>query len=378
MDTWRNHMPAEMLLKSDGFATNMSAPIPGWTLGDYCRRQGLPYNDLGDWPRTTLAQFVQYGLAFQHEFAPSLDQRQVADLGRTRGGFTLGFDDGEVITARRVVLAVGITHFAFTPPELRGLGDRVTTTSAHTTFERFAGRRVATIGGGSSAVEVSASLIEAGAHVHLLARGAEIPFWGAPDPDAPRRSLLDRVRRPSSGLGPGIRNRLCQELPDVFRHLPSNLRVWTAANHLGPMSPWWLKDAVLGHADVRTETTVRAARADDDTVVLTTAANGRDDELRVDHVICGTGYPPDIDRLRFLDPEIRGSLRRAGAMPELSRYFESSLPGMYFVGAAAAGSFGPLMRFVVGTEFAAPRLATHLKRRARDWSRQTTRSLATA
>jgi len=42
--------------------------------------------------------------------------------------------------------------------------------------------------------------------------------------------------------------------------------------------------------------------------------------------------------------------------------FESSLKGLSFVGAAAAFSFGPLLRFVAGAEFAAPTVARHLTR----------------
>ena len=39
--------------------------------------------------------------------------------------------------------------------------------------------------------------------------------------------------------------------------------------------------------------------------------------------------------------------------PRLSRSFESSVPGMFFVGLPAAGTFGPVMRFVCGAGFAA-------------------------
>jgi hypothetical protein len=40
----------------------------------------------------------------------------------------------------------------------------------------------------------------------------------------------------------------------------------------------------------------------------------------------------------------------------LSSTFESSVPGLYFVGIAAANSFGPVMRFAFGAGFAAKRL----------------------
>jgi hypothetical protein len=304
-------------------------------------------------------------MAFQRELVADLDTRVVTRLSLLPGGFSLTLDDDAVFSARRVVLAVGITHFAFIPPELRGLGERVTHSSAHRIFGGFVGKRVAVIGAGASAVEVAAGLVDAGADVHLVARRAEIPFWNAPDPDASGPSWWQRIRQPSSGLGPGIGNRLCQSFPDWFRRLPPGYRLRIVREHLGPASGWWLRDKVLGGADVRTMTAVRSARAGNDTVVLTTTdRSGKAAEVEVDHVICGTGYRADIDRLAFLDGAVRVAIKRIGAGPALSRNFESSVSGLHFIGSAAAGTFGPLMRFVVGAEFAVPRVAAHLASRS--------------
>jgi hypothetical protein len=156
-------------------------------------------------------------------------------------------------------------------------------------------------------------------------------------------------------------NWLCQTFPDWFRRLPPEYRLRIVREHLGPASGWWLRDKVLGEADVRTLTAVRSARAGNDTVVLTTADRSeKAAELEVDHVICGTGYSVDIDQLSFLDTAVRGAIKRVGAGPALSRNFESSVSGLHIIGLAAAGTFGPLMRFVVGAEFAVPRVAAHL------------------
>ncbi len=364
MDTWLHHVPADMLLKSDGFATNLCAPFGGWTLEEYSRRKGLPYSERS-WPRVTLERFAEYGMAFQRELVADLDTRMVTRVGLVPGGFSLTVADDEVFSARRVVLAVGITHFAYMPPELRGLDERVTHSGAHRTFGGFAGKRVAVIGAGASAVEVAAGLVDVGADVHLLARRAAIPFWSAPNPEAPTPPWWQRIRKPSSGLGPGVANWLCQSFPDWFRRLPPKHRLRIVREHLGPASGWWLRDKVLGEADVRTLTSVRGVRAADDTVVLTIAdRSGVAKELEVDHVICGTGYPADVNRLVFLDSTVRGAIKRDAAGPLLSRNFESSIPGLHIIGAAAAGTFGPLMRFVVGAEFAVPRVAAHLASRS--------------
>jgi hypothetical protein len=94
-------------------------------------------------------------------------------------------------------------------------------------------------------------------------------------------------------------------------------------------------------------------------------ADGATSEMSADHVVAGTGYRVDLDRLTFLGEQIRSILRRAEGAPALSRNFESSVPGLYFVGTASANSFGPMMRFAYGAEFSAGRLSRHLTRSRR-------------
>src|SRR6202453_11922 len=47
MDSWITHMPQGMLLKSDGFASNISDPDSDYTLGRFCAEKGIPYRDRG-------------------------------------------------------------------------------------------------------------------------------------------------------------------------------------------------------------------------------------------------------------------------------------------------------------------------------------------
>lgn len=362
LDTWAHHMPAGMLLKSDGFASSLDAPVPGWRLADYCREHGIPYG--GREHRVVLDDFVAYGTAFQQALVPDLDPRLVTGLAGGDDGFTLTLDDGSRRTARRVVVAVGVTHFAVVPRQLDGLGEHASHSGDHRHVDRFAGQRVAVLGAGSSAVETAAALLRVGAQVHLITRRAELPFWGRPADREP--TWRERLRTPSSGLGPGWRQKACEDLPDVFRLMPADTRLRVVQNFLGPASGWWLKDEVLGGADVVTRTELRRAALVGDQVELD-LDGGEVGERRlvVDHVIAATGYRGDLDRLAFLDDGLRSSIARVGAMPALSATFESSVPGLTFTGPVAAGSFGPLMRFMVGAEFAAPRIAGHLGRAAR-------------
>jgi hypothetical protein len=72
------------------------------------------------------------------------------------------------------------------------------------------------------------------------------------------------------------------------------------------------------------------------------------DAQTVDHLLFGTGYQVDITRYPFLTPRLTGQIRRAGGYPLLGRGMESSVPGLHFLGAPAAWSFGPIVRFVSG------------------------------
>ena len=99
-------------------------------------------------------------------------------------------------------------------------------------------------------------------------------------------------------------------------------------------------------------------------VLLTLASkSGEKREFQADHVICGTGYRSELARLPFLDDALLSRINAVQGTPILSANFESSVPGLYFVGAIAANTFGPVLRFACGAEFAAPRVARHLSRR---------------
>jgi hypothetical protein len=82
--------------------------------------------------------------------------------------------------------------------------------------------------------------------------------------------------------------------------------------------------------------------------------------LVTDHVIAGTGYKVDLRRLTFLSPEMQTGIRSVEQTPILSSTFESSIPGLYFVGIASANSLGPLARFAFGAGFTARRLSKRL------------------
>lgn len=359
METWRTHMPRGMFLKSEGFASRLYDADGSFSLAGFCRERRVPYADVG--VPVALQTFSDYGLAFQRRYAPDLDTRKVARLERTAYGFSLTLEDGETVRARRAIVAVGISHYDWMPDALAGAPPAfVTHTSAHHDLERFRGRRVTVIGSGASAVDTAALLHEAGAQTRLVARTRELIFH---DPPKIERSLYERVRYPRSGLGPNVKSFLYSEFPDAFALLPPSRRVAIVRQALGPAACWFSKAQIVGKVETLLGLSLQSADVCDGRVHLHVRDGaGRARDLESDHVIAGTGYRVDLSRLAFVPDGVRTQIRTLDGSPVLNRNFESSVPGLHFVGISAAVTFGPLLRFAFGARFAAQRLTSHLER----------------
>jgi thioredoxin reductase len=360
METWATQMPRGMLLKSDGFATSLYDPGRTFTFERYCREWNIPYADLGTPPR--LEDFVDYGRAFQRRLVPHLEEVMVKSLEHDGSCYRLRLETGAHCTARAVVVAAGISHFAALPRALSDLPQGlVTHTSEHNDLDAFKGRKVAVIGAGASAADVAGLLHEAGAEVHLIARGSLIPFH---DKIRLPRPLYDRLRNPSSKIGPGWRMLLLSKLPHLFRRLPEATRLRIARTYHWPAPGYFMRDRVIGRVTVHLGLETVQAKPNAGGVLLTLANNGGEKrEFQADHVICGTGYRPELARLPFLDHALLSRISAVQGTPILSANFESSMPGLYFVGAIAMNTFGPVLRFACGAEIAAPCVARHLSRR---------------
>src|SRR3989442_1549734 len=247
MDSWLAHMPKGMMLKSDGFASDIYDPDNDFTLKHFCAQQGVEYADTGIPVR--LETFSAYGLAFRERMVPELEDRLVVGLDRQPSGFRLRLNDGETVTARRVVLAVGITHFGYIPSELAHLPSEFLSHSFyHHELEPFRCRSVAVIGGGASALDLAGLLGDVGAEVQLVARQMSLKFHSGPM--AGKRSLWKQIRHPQSGLGPGLRSRFFANSPAAFHHLPERLRLHFVQTALGPSGGWFTREKVMGRVPV--------------------------------------------------------------------------------------------------------------------------------
>ncbi|MCX4756619.1 NAD(P)-binding domain-containing protein [Kitasatospora purpeofusca] len=374
MESWRTRMPAGMFLKSLPRASSISDPAGRYRLADFRAASGLP--PAGDRYAVPLDEFVRYGEWFQRARVPQVERASVVGIERARDGFRLTLDTGEVFAARAVVLAGGFPPYARIPEVLRPLVEAglASHTVDHADLAKFGGRRVAVIGAGQSALESATLLHEAGAEPVLVARTGKLLFGEPPDFDDPAdRPWPVRLAKPGSPLGPGWSFTAFSRATGAFRALPDATRARLVRTVLGPAGGWWLRERLEGRFPVLTGHQLLAAErtggdggADggDGGVRLglrgtvSGATGGTTSELEADHVLAATGYRVDVGRLDYLSPELRGAIeRRNGGAPRLSAGFESSVPGLYFTGLSAADTFGPLMRFVCGTGFAARRIS---------------------
>jgi hypothetical protein len=361
MRAWAEHMPVGMKLKSEPWASHLSDPRDRYTLRTYCQLQGLPYAHGEPVPVQT---FVDYGRWFRQETVPDLHETDVLRIDRAGSVFALELADGSSVRARSVVLATGFLPFPRIPEALAGFeAPQLLHSSAVNDLSGFLGKRVTVVGAGQAAIEIAVLLDETGADVTLVARTGALR-WNSLPADLPT-GLWERLRRPESGLGPGYYNKVLSDLPTLFRRLPDTYRMEVVRKTLGPEGSWWVRERFEKSFDaehLRTGTRITSARAEDGGLRLE-LSDGR--ELEADHVIAATGFEVDVSRLTVLGEELRGrvrGLRGSYGPPELGAGFESSVPGLHIVGLASAATFGPSMRFVFGSAFAARTVAARLPR----------------
>ena len=353
MSFWMAHMPKGMWLRSPWGASHISDPRSVLTLDEFERGRGAALAR-----PVPLRDFVAYGHWFREHVVPEVDPRRVTRIDALGDGLRVTLEDGESLDANRVVVAAGIAHFAYRPPEFAELPSELASHSSdHADLSPFAGRRVAVVGGGQSAFESAVLLHEGGAEVELLMRAPRVRWVGR----ATRKGLLGHILFHRTDVGPALVSHVVAR-PSILRRLPRFMQREALWRALAPGASLWLRPRSAGMPMTTGRQISSVARLNGHVRLGLDDGSARE----VDHILLATGYRVDIRRYGFLSSALLSMLRCVGGAPVLTDGLESSVAGLHFIGAPAAHTFGPLLRFVAGTEFAGRSLARSIVRRRAD------------
>jgi cation diffusion facilitator CzcD-associated flavoprotein CzcO len=347
MEFWSSHMPEGMLLRSPWEASHISDPETALTMNAFGASLG------SNIPKPIpLDRFVEYGLWFQRKAVPVIDRRKITCIEKSSSGFRLSLSDGEQFNSLRVVIAAGIGSFARWPQQFEGLPQElVTHVSNQRDVRPFRGKRVVVVGAGQSALESGALIHEAGGDVEIIVRAPNVHWlgWRA---RLQKLGPIAKLLYSPFDIGPAGVSRIVA-VPDSMKFFPRSVQDAFRRRALRPAGARWLANRCKD-IPILTDRSVESA----------TPVGGKlrirlsDGSTReADHVLLGTGYRVDVTRYPFLPPELSQRLSLVNGFPKLTSGFESSIPGLHFLGAPSSWNYGPVMYFVCGTDFAARRLA---------------------
>jgi cation diffusion facilitator CzcD-associated flavoprotein CzcO len=344
MAFWRKNMPSGMKLRSPWRASTIGDPDNAHTLDVFARENGIAKVE-----NLPLTEFVRYGEWFQRRAVPDVDRRLVKTVAAGPRGFRLTLSDDTTVESRRVVVAMGLHNQAYQPAVFDNVpAALVSHSSAVVKPADFAGRKVAVVGRGQSAVESAVLLSEAGAEVDLIARG-DIHWIGHELGDVQGDPLwwLHGILSAPSGIGPFPYNWMA-DVPSILYALPPEARLKLADRTLRAAASAWLKKRA-GKVRFNFGRTIMGAAAAGDGIELHLDTG----KAAYEHAVLATGYRTDVAKMAILSAELLSQVAHRANYPVLSMGFETSVPGLHIVGSPAVGSFGPLPRFVAGSGYAA-------------------------
>ena len=346
MGFWKTHMPPGMLLRSASDwhldATNVH------TIEAYLRALKLTPADVEP---LSLDFYLGYCEWFMRQKAIVPRRQLVTRLDRIRDateGFEAQLDDGNVLRARRVVLAVGMANFANVPAAIAAMlpRGRYGHTCDIVDLARFAGQRVLIVGGRQSAFEWAALLAEAGAaDVHLTYRH-----------DTPAFTESDW------SWVPAVVERICTD-PRWYRGLPDEERTEFGRRLWGEgrlkLEPWLAARIDRPNVHLWPRSIIAACEQREDGSMMLVLDRGP--RVDADFVIFATGYRVDIGRVAFLAAgDLLSAIDTGDGYPALDEHFRTSVPGLYVTSMAASGDFGPFFGFTVSVRASARAIGDHL------------------
>ena len=356
MDFWDRKMPKRMCLRSPARASSLSDPDGALTIEAFAADRGEP---LGT--PVPIETFIAYGHWFAERTGVDVDPRLVAKLSiDDDGAFAATLEDGTGLRARRVVLAAGSEPFQWTPPEFRDLPASIATHAAdHDDLGVFAGKKLVILGAGQAGIEYAAIASEQGADVRVILRAPFVRWLTRSAKLHALPSRLTNLLYAPSDVGPAGLSRIVAT-PDLFRTMPAAARDKANARCTRPAAAAWLIERT-SRIPIETSRRISSVAGVEGGVRINFEGG---DALEADHLLLATGYRVNLPKYGFLAPELLAAVKTAKGFPVLHPGLRSSVPGLHMVGWPATRTYGPLMRHVVGSEYAARAGAAAISPRA--------------
>jgi thioredoxin reductase len=333
MDFWQHNMPKGLTLRSE--CNWHFDPLNIHTIHYYLHTQNLTP---GEVTPLSLEFYLGYTRWFQEqkqiETHPAFVQRLDHASG-TNKMFAATLDDGEIIQAKNVLLALGFRYFKHIPAELAEMlpPGRFSHTCDLVNFERFNGKRSLIIGGRQSAFEWAALLHEQGAATVHICHRHETPDFAPSDWSWVRQMVDATIENPG-----WFRNLSPQEKKEVSQ------RFW-AEGRL-KLEPWlWPR---INNDTIRIWPKAHVIACEELPTGELQVKLNVGETLKVDHIILATGYKVNMERVPFLAAgNMIAKMQMKDGFPILDEHFQSNIPGLFITSMPATQDFGPFFAFTV-------------------------------
>ncbi len=316
MELWRKHTFNSMNLRSDYATSEIDHPANRFQFERFCSDFNISLADVsGQLPVSIYRKYLDW---CQDQFTFNIDEQLASNISRSAAGFNIQTEQNGTFTARKVVLATGIAHHLHIPDEFNSHPGVIH--SYHTrTIESINNQKVLVVGAGQSAAESIAVLAGNNNSVEWYTRLEPIFFS---EPLNLPKWLFDQIVR----------------LPRFIRLLnPAIIQKTLSLFSATTITPNF--KAVVGSVPHHRQ---------------------RPDLDQYDKIIVATGYRYQMSELSFIDSSLRNLIRLRNNYPLVSDRFESSMSGLYFLGAITEPFFGPPMKFMIGARYSSAVLARAL------------------
>ncbi len=313
MDLWRNHTFNSMNLRSDYATSEISHPNGQFQFEKFCQYESISLKKFtGQLPVDIYRRYIDW---CQNQFAFNVNEELVTNVSHSSGTFQIRTDQNQSFSAHKVVVATGIAHHLYIPDEFESHPGIIH--SYHTQkIESIRHQKVLVVGAGQSAAESIAVLINNSNSVEWYTR--QNPIFFSEPLNVPKWFFNQVVRLP----------RFIRSLnPFIIEKAFSLFSATTITPNFKGML-----ETVYRH-------------------------NQKPQLAQYDRVVVATGYRYRLSEIPFIHRTLKNKIRQNNHYPVVSPRFETSVPGLYFLGAITEPFFGPPMKFMIGARYSSEVLA---------------------